>query len=155
MTTSLWPVALVTFPFWHSLYHSSCFCHFHSQLTGTPHLQPLQAPIPPLNHCDIYLPTPKMDPILLCCLKPFKVPAANRSKPNPLLVGTVLQHLPALAHTAHTFPGLPVLNFCHPEGVIPRTACSFMPWFLRVGFSLCLKYSVLAVPSNLLLPMSI
>lgn len=51
---------------------SSCFSHFCSHLTGTPHLLPLQAPIPPSNHSDSYPPTPRMDPIPCLLLKTFQ-----------------------------------------------------------------------------------
>lgn len=51
---------------------SSCFSHFCSHLTGTPHLLPLQAPIPPSNHGDSYPPTPRMDPIPCFLLKTFQ-----------------------------------------------------------------------------------
>ena len=104
---------------------------FFSHLTGTPHLLPLQAPMSPSNHGDSHPPTPRMDPIPVCCLKPSKVSAANRSESPLLLVSTAFHGLSALAHLASTFPSPPILNFCHPELVIPRThhalscLCSF------------------------------
>lgn len=63
---------------------------------------------------------PRSIPSLVCCLKPSKVSAANRSE-SPLLVSTAFHGLSALAHLASTFPSPPILNFCHPELVIPRT----------------------------------